>query len=122
MFTFGIPNYFCFTFRAGPTAPRLADENVNMEPISDSEARNNAKNGVHALSLAHGTGSIDPLVSQPCGTLDRLPPELRIIIYTNVLQFGGNLKQAHTFLGRHPPIKTEDGIHIEVIGSTLLRT
>ena len=69
-----------------------------------------------ASSLPDGT------VSSPCGTLNKLPLEVRTIIYIKCLKTERNIKQAHTFLGRQPPIAAEDCTHIEAIDAALLRT
>ena len=122
IFTFGIPNYFKFTFQAGPKSPSRANGTVNVESshsnvTADLEADN--KTDTPVPSPLHGTGNS---ASSPCGTLNKLPLELRIMVYVSILKFEKHIKQAHRFLGHRPPIMAEDGIHIEAIDATLLRT
>lgn len=89
MFTFGILNYFRFTFRAEPHLP------------------------------SHRKGNTD---SSPCGTLSKLPLEIRIMVYSRVLLYEGPfIKQPHKFLGRHRSIMTEDSKYVEAIDAALLR-
>lgn len=95
MFTFGIPNCFHFTFRHGPKPPSHVDE-------SDVESK--------------------ALISLPCGTLGKLPLELRRMIYTKVLYFEKCVKHPQKFLDRHPPIMVEEALHVEAIDAVLLRT
>ena len=63
-----------------------------------------------------------PKPDEPCGTLAKLPIELRCIIYMNVLNCEMNISQANDFLGPKPPIMAEEAKHIGVIDSALLRT
>ena len=104
IFTFGISNPFNFTFRARPKPNE-----------SDSGASNGAKALV--LSPMRDTGKIGI-----CGTLAKLPIELRFLVYKNVLRCEYNIRHANDFLGPNPPIMAEEAKHIEAIDSALLRT
>ena len=122
LFAFGIPNYFNFTFRAGSQSSRLAEgiTHVQSNPgdMTDSEADKEIKTIAHLPS--HGTGNIE---SSPCGTLNKLPLEVRMLIYVKVLYYNkGSIKQPHRFLGRHPPILAKDCTHVEAIDAAILRT
>lgn len=104
IFTFGIPNHFNFTFRAG-----LKPDNSNSDASSEAKTL--------VLSPSRGMGNTDS-----CGILTRLSLEIRIMVYTNVLKSERIIRQAHNFLGRHPPIMAADARHLEAIDSALLRT
>ena len=68
----------------------------------------------------HGTGETDFL---PCGTVSKVPREVRNMIYNNVLIYHhGSILRPHRFLGRHLPIAAEESKHIEAIDAALLRT
>ena len=122
-FTFGVPDYFNFTFRAAhkSSASSLPDGTVHVESGSsvntDPEISKEAR--ILAPPPSHGTGNVG---SSPCGTLNILPLEDRTMIYINLLYYKRKIKQAHTFLGRQPPITAEDCTHIEAIDAALLRT
>ena len=121
IFTFRIPSYFNFNFRAGPNVPSLKDQTLDIESSpngnADFEAINEAETLVPLPS--HSTKNLE---SSPCGTLNKFPLELRVMVYMNVLRSEKNIKQAHRFLGPHPPIMADDAIYIEAIDAALLRT
>ncbi len=137
IFTFDIPSYFNFTFRAGPRSPSPADETAlvdldskdNTDPSTSNNSKAlttspskdtylNASNEVRALASSPFSGT----TSSPCGTLSKLPLELRIMVYKRVLRFERHIKQAHRFLERYPPIMANQGTHVEAIDPALLRT
>ena len=92
MFTFGIPNYFQFTFRRGPKTP------------------------VSLQSFGGGTSS-------PCGTLGKLPLELRTMVYRKVLRYEKwCIQEAQEFMDRHPPIMAGEAPYLEDNDAFLLRT
>lgn len=97
-FSFGIPSYFNFTFQAGPQFPSFANGTINVQSNSNVNADPESSNEIETLipSPLHGTGNT---VSSPCGTLNKLPLELRIKVYMNVLNFERAIKKAHIFLG-----------------------
>lgn len=150
VFTFGVPNYFNFTFQAGPKSPSLglANETVDVESLPNDnvdldagnrwkahnpspsediypEARNELKTVVFSPSCGTSTGNTASSPCSPCGpcgTLSRLPLEIRIMVYSRVLKFDKYIRQAHRFLDRYPPIMAEEVKHIEAIDAALLRT
>ncbi|KAM0804048.1 hypothetical protein BDR22DRAFT_642566 [Usnea florida] len=63
-----------------------------------------------------------PKPDEPCGTLAKLPVELRCMVYSNVLNCEMNISQANDFLGPKPPIMAEEAKHIGAIDAALLRT
>ena len=63
-----------------------------------------------------------PKPEEPCGTLSKLPIEIRCIVYMNVLNYEMNISQANDFLGPKPPIMAEEAKHIGAIDCALLRT
>lgn len=120
-FVFGILNYFVFAFRAGPKSHSPAQDNSDIESNliqnADSEASGEAR--ILTPSPSPGTGNTD---SRPCGSLNKLPLEVRMMVYTNVLCYDQSIKGAHRFLDRHPPIMVEDSAYLEAIDAALLRT
>ena len=121
IFTFGVPNLFSFTFRAGPTLPGLLNGTVHDEssPSVTNDCEASKKVNTIAPVPSYGRGKT---VSSPCGTLSKLPLEIRIMIYRNVLKYKSHIDQPHMFLGLHLPILAEGGRHFEAIDSALLRT
>ena len=63
-----------------------------------------------------------PKPDEPCGTLAKLPIELRCIVYSNVLNCEMYISQANDYLGLNPPIMAKEAKHIGAIDSALLRT
>lgn len=63
-----------------------------------------------------------PKPDEPCGTLAKLPIDLRLLVYENVLLYKKSISQANRFLGPKPPIMAEEARHIGAIDSALLRT
>ena len=63
-----------------------------------------------------------PKPEEPCGTLTKLPFELRCIVYMNVLNCEMNISQASDVLGPGPPIMAKEAEHIGAIDPALLRT
>ena len=140
MFTFGIPNYFQFTFRHGPRTPSRADETVDVESDLKDNTGSDTSNQVKALVSSPSEGTYLPtknvvktlvsspsfitrsIASSPCGTLGKLPLELRTMVYKRVLKFDKCIRHAPKFLDRHPPILAEEATHIEAIDAALLRT
>lgn len=133
VFTFGIPNYFNFTFRAGPQSPSLVRVDSDSKDTTDPEASKNSKTLKTSPSedtYPEASNEVKPPVfwpsvataSSPCGTLSKIPLEIRIMIYKSVLHFEKHIKQAHRFLERYPPIMAKDGTHIDAIDAALLRT
>ena len=120
-FVSGILTYFVFAFRAGPKSHSPAQDNTNVESNliqnADSEASREAR--ILAPSPSPGTGNTD---SSPCGSLNKLPLEVRMMVYTNVLYYDKSVKGAHRFLDGHPPIMVEDSAYLEAIDAALLRT
>ena len=136
-FTFGIPNYFSFTFRAGPRSPSLDDETVHVELDSKDKTDPSTSSNFKALTTSPSknaypsdSNEIKVLVSSPssgttsspCGSLSKIPLEIRIMIYKRVLCSERYIKQAHIFLERYPPIMANQGTHVEAIDPALLRT
>lgn len=123
MFTFGIPNFFDFTFRAGPQLPRLARgiTNVESNSLDDTNCEANTKEIKAIAHLpSHCTGNA---VSSPCGTFNKLPLEIRIMVYVRVLVYEDYyIRNPHKFLGQRRPILTEGSEYIEAIDAALLRT
>ena len=60
--------------------------------------------------------------TSPCGTLGKLPLELRNMVYKKVLMYDRGIRQANRFLNGHLPIMAEESRYIEAIDATLLRT
>ena len=135
IFTFGLPSYFNFTFRAGPRSPGLANETVHVDldsknntdpdanynfkaptasPLKDTYP--NVRNGVGVLVSSPFSGT----TSSSCGTLGKIPLEIRIMVYKKVLCVKRDIKHAHKFLDHYPPIMANQGTHLEVIDAALL--
>ena len=121
MFTFGVPNIFHFTFRAGSKLPGLANCNINGKTVSSGTGDCEASEEVRLITplSSHGTESKSPSL---CGSLDKFPLEIRNMIYTNVLRYDSDIIQPHRFLGRRPPILAEHCRYIRAIDAALLRT
>lgn len=121
IFTFGIPNYFNFTFRPGPAAVELSDRTVAVELDPNTNADAGATDEVKVISPSSrdDTGSIAVL---PCGSLSKLPLEVRTMIYRKVLRFEKPIRHAHNFLDPHPPFMLAESSHIEEINAAILRT
>ena len=121
MFTFGVPSIFNFTFRAGSKLPGLADGTIDGESNSSDNRESESSKEVRLIAPlpSHGTESNSP---SPCGSLNKVPLEVRNMIYSNVLKFDLDIVRPHRFLGRHPPILAEDSKHIRAIDAALLRT
>lgn len=112
-FTFVVPNYFQSTVRHRPETPSLVDEGDETVESDAKDIMNpSASNQVKALISA----------SSSCGTLGKLPLELRTMIYTRVLGSEKYIKNPHKWLDRHPPIMAKEAEHIKVIDAALLRT
>ncbi len=137
IFTFGIPSYFNFAFRAGPRPPNPADETVHVDLDSEDNTDPSTSNNFKALTTSpskdtypKARNEVRVLVSSPfsgttssqCGTLSKLPLENRIMIYKRVLCFERSIKQAHKFLGCYPPIMANQSKYVEAIDAALLRT
>ena len=137
VFTFGIPKYFNFTFRAGPQSPSLTDETVDVDSDSKDTTDPEASKVLKTLPISspedtypEARNEVKPPVlrplfataSSPCGTLSKFPLEIRIMVYKSVLHFKNKIRQAHRFLERYPPIMAKDSTHIEAIDAVLLRT
>ena len=91
----------------------------NSGGFSSPDSNNNR---FSAPSPSHGTRRLD---SSPCvsrGALEQIPPEVRTMIYVEVLVYTRKIRLPHKFLGHHPLIKPEDCEHLEFINAALLRT
>lgn len=141
-FTFGIPKLFDFTFRAGHQSSNLTENTVAVESNSKNSADPDAPNQVKAIipsssdnSYPGANDGLQSLVaspssgmrysaSSPCGTLSKLPLELRVMVYRSVLTLKKNsdIKNAHRLLDRHPPIMADECTFLESIDAALLRT
>ena len=121
IFTFGIPNYFNFTFRAGPAAVELSDRTVAVELDPNTNADPGATNEVKVISPSSRDDNRSIAVL-PCGSLSRLPLEVRTMIYRKVLRFEKPIRHGHNFLDPHPPLMFAESSHIEEINAAILRT
>ena len=101
--------------------PGLADGTIDGESSSTGNKDSEARKDVEAIASSplHGTGNTDSL---PCGTLSKLPREVRSMIYTNVLVYEFTIVRPHRFLGRQPPILAKDSKYFPSIDAALLRT
>ena len=115
--------------------PGLANGTINGESSSTGNKNPKARKGIKAhkgikarkdikaiaSSSIHGTGNTDSL---PCGTLSKVPREVRNMIYTNVIviELHENILRRHRFLGRQPCILAQDSKHLQSVDAALLRT
>lgn len=125
VFTFGVPNFFSFTFRAGAAAVGRFDGTVDLESESNENTYPGATDEVEVLvpSSQQDTAKEETTstAASSCGMLDKLPLELRTMIYRGVLKSEKSIKQAHKFLG-HPPLMVTESSHLEKINAAILRT
>ena len=105
----------------GSMLPSLVDGNVKGESSSTSNKESDANKDVRAVtsSPSDSTGDTD---STSCGTLEKLPGEVRNMIYSHVLRYDFHISLPHRFLGRYMPIRAEEAKHVLAIDAALLRT
>ena len=101
--------------------PGLADGTIDGESNSSDNRESESSKEVRLIAPLPSHGN-DNKSSSPCGSLNKLPLEVRNMIYTNVMKYKKSINRPHRFLGRQQSILAEDNEHIQVIDATLLRT
>lgn len=121
VFTFGVPNFFSFTFRAGAAAVGRSDGTVAVELEPNEDSYPGATNEFSVL-VPRSQEDITSTATSICDILENLPLELRTMIYKRVLKADKPLKQTQKFLDPHPTLMVTEAPHVEEINTAILRT